>query len=84
MEAAMIQALSLTAAPEASARPTLQEAAVKGISWFFTKLSPAFAWCIPALAVCVAFFVYYWLCLRPRPHSLEWISMAEERASTAA
>ena len=76
----MIQALSLTAAPEASARPTLQEAAVKGISWFFTNLSPAFAWCIPALAVCVAFFVYYWLCLRPRPHSLEWISMAEERA----
>ena len=51
----MIQALSLTAAPEASARPTLQEAAVKGISWFFTNLSPAFAWCIPALAVCVAF-----------------------------
>ena len=80
----MINVLALTAsaAPEESAPLTLQgawDAVVKGVSWFFTNLSPAFVWFIPALAVCVAFFVYYWLCLRPRPHSLEWIAMAEER-----
>lgn len=78
-----ILALTASSGPEESAPLTLQgvwEAAVSGISWFFTNLSPAFAWCIPALAVCIAFFVYYWLCLRPRPHSLEWITMAEERA----
>ncbi len=81
----MINCLALTAsaAPEESAALTLQgawDAVVKGVSWFFGHLSPAFAWFIPAVAVCVGFFVYYWLCLRPRPHSLEWIAMAEERA----
>lgn len=78
-----VLALTVSPGPEESAPLTLQgaaEAAAKGISWFFTSLSPAFAWCIPALAVCIAFFVYYWLCLRPRPRSLEWIAMAEERS----
>ncbi|MCI8762789.1 MAG: hypothetical protein HFF28_08160, partial [Oscillospiraceae bacterium] len=78
----MMTALALTAPPE-SAPTTLRgvlEAAADGVYWFFTNLSPAFAWCIPALAVCIGFFVYYWLCLRPRPHSLEWIAMAEERS----
>ena len=78
----MMTALALTAPPE-SAPMTLRgvlEAAADGVYWFFTNLSPAFAWCIPALAVCIGFFVYYWLCLRPRPHSLEWIAMAEERS----
>ena len=78
-----VSALTASPGPEESAPLTLQgvwEAAASGISWFFTNLSPAFAWCIPALAVCIAFFIYYWLCLRPRPHSLEWIAMAEERA----
>lgn len=78
-----VLALIASSGPEESAPLTLQgvlEAAASGISWFFTNLSPAFAWCIPALAVCIAFFVYYWLCLRPRPHSLEWIAMAEEKA----
>ena len=79
----MINLLALTAspAPSGSAPLTFQgalEAASKGISWFFDNLSPAFAWFIPALAVCIGFFVYYWLCLLPRPHSLEWIAMAEE------
>ncbi len=81
----MINLLALTAspAPSGSAPLTFQgalEAASKGISWFFDNLSPAFAWFIPALAVCIGFFVYYWLCLLPRPHSLEWIAMAEERS----
>lgn len=81
----MINALALAAssAPEESAPLTFQgawDAVVSGLSWFFNNLSPAFAWSIPALAVCIAFFVYYWLCLRPRPRSLEWIAMAEERA----
>ncbi len=77
-----ILALTASAAPEESAPLTLKgawDAVVYGVSWFFGNLSPAFAWCIPALAACVGFFVYYWLCLRPRPHSLEWIAMAEER-----
>lgn len=83
----MINVLALTASaspgPEESAPLTLQgawDAVVEGVSWFFTNLSPAFAWFIPALAVCAAFFVYYWLCLRPRPRSLEWIAMSEERS----
>ncbi len=87
----MINTLALTAlpspAPEGSAPPALGDtlraawdAAVYGVTWFFTNLSPAFAWAIVGIAICVAFFVYYWWCLRPRPHSLEWIAMAEERA----
>ena len=81
----MIHLLALTAsaAPEESAPLTLRgvwDAVVSGVSWFFGNLSPAFAWCFPALAACVALFVYYWLCLRPRPRSLEWIAMAEERS----
>ena len=81
----MINTLALTAspAPEGSAPPTLREiwdAAAYGVTWFFTNLSPAFAWAVIGIALCAAFFVYYWHCLRPRPHSLEWIAMAEERA----
>ena len=83
----MINLLALTASapalPEESAPLTLQgtwDAVVDGVSWFFGNLSPAFAWAILGIAVCAAFFVYYWMCLRPRPHSLEWIAMAEERA----
>ena len=81
----MINLLAMTAspAPSESAPLTLREAwdaVVYGVTWFFTNLSPAFAWFIPGLAVCVAFFAYYWWCLRPRPHSLEWIAMAEERS----
>ncbi|MGN0984854.1 MAG: glycosyltransferase family 39 protein [Candidatus Enterenecus sp.] len=51
-----------------------------GVSWFFGSLTPAFVFAVLGLAVCVLFFVYYWRCLRPRPHSLEWIAMSEERA----
>ena len=56
------------------------DAVVKGVAWFFTNLSPAFAWAVLGMLLCGGMFVYYWLCLRPRPHSLEWIAMAEERA----
>ena len=83
----MIHTLALTAsaspAPEESAPPALREAwdaVVYGVTWFFTNLSPAFAWAVIGIALCAAFFVYYWHCLRPRPHSLEWIAMAEERS----
>ncbi len=83
----MINLLSLTAsaspAPEESAPLTLQEmwdAVVYGVTWFFTNLSPAFVWAVFGLVICGAFLGYYWYCLRPRPHSLEWIAMAEERA----
>jgi len=74
----MINLLALTAsaAPEEDAPLTLR----KALSWFFGSLSPAFVWAVLGIAVCASFFVYYWFCLRPRPHSLEWIAMAEERA----
>ncbi len=51
-----------------------------GVSWFFGNLDPAAIWALFALAICIAFFVYYWHCLRPRPRTLEWIGMAEERS----
>ena len=79
----MINLLSLTAAPEESAPLTLQgiwDAVVSGVGWFFKNLSPAFAWALLGLTACAAFFVYYWWCLRPRPHSLEWIAMEEENS----
>ncbi|MBD5098894.1 MAG: phospholipid carrier-dependent glycosyltransferase [Clostridiales bacterium] len=81
----MINLLALTASasPGESAPLTLQgawDAVVYGVSWFFGNLSPAFAWFILGIAVCVSFFVYYWWCLRPRPRSLEWIAMSEERS----
>ena len=78
----MIRLLALTASPE-SAPLTLSEMwdkAVYGVSWFFTNLSPAFVWAVLGLLICGGFFGYYWYCLRPRPHSLEWITMAEERS----
>ncbi|MDD6160724.1 MAG: phospholipid carrier-dependent glycosyltransferase [Oscillospiraceae bacterium] len=56
------------------------QAAVDGLSWFFGNLTPAFFLALGALAVCIAFFVYYWHCLRPRPHTLEWIALSEQRA----
>ncbi len=52
-----------------------------GLSWFFTNLSPAVVWAVVGLVICVAFFLYYWRCLRPRPHSLEWIAMSEAAAA---
>ena len=79
----MIRLLALTA-PAGSAPLTLGEAldkAVYGVSWFFDNLSPAFIWAVFGLLICGAFFGYYWYCLRPRPHSLEWIAMAEERSN---
>ena len=51
-----------------------------GLSWFFGNLSPAVAFAVLGLGVCVAFFAYYWHCLKPRPHSLEWIAMSEAEA----
>ena len=52
-----------------------------GLSWFFGSLSPAVAFAVLGLGVCVAFFAYYWHCLKPRPHSLEWIAMSEADAN---
>lgn len=80
-----LPALAATASPgpAESGAPTLGDAwdaVVYGVTWFFGNLSPAFAWALLGIAVCAAFFAYYWHCLRPRPHSLEWIAMAEERA----
>ena len=81
----MIKLLALTASPppEESAPLTPGEVwdkVVYGVSWFFGNLSPAFVWAIFGILICGAFFGYYWYCLRPRPRSLEWIAMAEERA----
>ena len=78
----MMRLLALTASTE-SAPLTLGEVwdqVVYGVSWFFDNLSPAFVWAVLGLLICGAFFGYYWYCLRPRPHSLEWIAMAEERS----
>ena len=76
----MINLLSLTASPSPSPEPLTWEKVREGVSWFFTNLSPAFVWALFGLLICVAFFIYYWWCLRPRPHSLEWIAMAEAKA----
>ena len=78
----MMRLLALTASTE-SASLTLGEVwdqAVYGVSWFFGNLSPAFVWAVLGLLACGAFLGYHWYCLRPRPHSLEWIAMAEERS----
>ena len=77
----MIRSIALTA-PTESASLNLREVwdkVVYGVSWFFGNLSPAFVWAMFGLLICGAFFGYYWYCLCPRPHSLEWIAMAEER-----
>ncbi len=78
----MIQLLALNASPNPaeSVPPTLWETVAKGVKWFFTSLSPAFAWAVLGILICGAFFGYYWYCLRPRPRSLEWIAMAEEKS----
>lgn len=69
-----------------TAAPTLSErvrdawdAVVYGVSWFFGNMAPAGVWALVGLAVVLAFFIYYWWCLKPRPHSLEWIAMAERQ-----
>ena len=51
-----------------------------GLSWFFGNMAPAALWAVVALLICIIFFVYYWRCLKPRPHTLEWITMAERSA----
>lgn len=78
--------LTLAAAVSSSASPTLTErirqgwdSAVSGVTWFFTNLSPAFVFALVGMAIVVAFFVYYWYCLKPRPNSLEWIAMSEAK-----
>ena len=79
----MIQSLALTA-PSKNVSLTAGgtwDKVVYSVSWFFDNLSPAFVWAVFALLICGAFFGYYWYCLRPRPHSLEWIAMAEERSN---
>ena len=53
------------------------DSAVTGVGWFFTNLSPAFVFALVGMAIVVAFFVYYWYCLKPRTNSLEWIAMSE-------
>lgn len=74
-----------TATPSAS--PNLFEriqqgwdSAVTGVGWFFTNLSPAFVFALMGMAIVVAFFVYYWYCLKPRANSLEWIAMSEAQS----
>ena len=62
-----------------SAGSVTWEQVAYSLSWFFTSLSPAALFVPLALAVCVGFFIYYLHCLRPRPHSLEWIAMSEAR-----
>ncbi len=69
-----------TAAGGEETGASLWEQISYGLTWFFTHLSPAFVWAVAGIAVCLAFFVYYWHCLRPRPHTLEWIAMAEARS----
>ncbi len=67
--------LFLTAVPAG-----LWESVQYGLSWFFGNLAPAAIFALLGIGVCIAFFVYYWRCLRPRPHSLEWIAMSEAEA----
>ena len=78
----MIRSIALTASAESTSLTlgAVWDQAANGVSWFFDNLSPAFVWAVFGLLICGVFFGYYWLCLRPRPHSLEWIAMAEERS----
>ena len=78
----MIRLLALTASSKSASLTAggVWDKVVHNVSWFFDNLSPAFVWAVFALLICGAFFGYYWYCLRPRPHSLEWIAMAEERS----
>lgn len=76
----MIKLLSLTATPSPGPDPLTWEKVRQGVAWFFSSLSPAFVWALFGLLIVIAFFAYYWWCLRPRPHSLEWIAMSEERS----
>ena len=76
--------LFTAATATSSASPNLFEriqqgwdSAVTGVGWFFTNLSPAFVFALMGMAIVVAFFVYYWYCLKPRTNSLEWIAMSE-------
>ncbi len=78
-----LHGLALSASPSPSQDggvAAVWDAVSYGLSWFFGNLAPAAVWVLVALAVCLAFFLYYWHCLKPRPHSLEWIAMAETRA----
>jgi len=59
--------------------PSVLEQIVSGLRWFFGNLTSAVIFAVLGIAVCVAFFIYYWHCLRPRPNSLEWIAMSEEQ-----
>ena len=75
--------LALSASPAQSGAESamgLWESVSYGLSWFFGNLAPAAIWVPVALAICLAFFGYYWHCLQPRPHTLEWISMAMARS----
>ena len=76
--------LFTAATATSSASPNLFEriqqgwdSAVTGVGWFFTNLSPAFVFALMGMAIVVAFFGYYWYCLKPRTNSLEWIAMSE-------
>ena len=79
--------LFTAATATSSASPNLFEriqqgwdSAVTGVGWFFTNLSPAFVFALVGMAIVVAFFVYYWYCLKPRTNSLEWIAMSEAQS----
>lgn len=79
--------LFTAATATSSASPNLFEriqqgwdSAVTGVGWFFTNLSPAFVFALMGMAIVVAFFVYYWYCLKPRANSLEWIAMSEAQS----
>ena len=72
--------LALTASAQPEASPSagdLWRSVAEGVSWFFSSLSPAVLWAVLGVVVCALFFRYYWHCLKPRPNSLEWISMSE-------
>ncbi len=77
----MIKLLSLTASPSPGPEPLTWARVREGVSWFFSNLSPAFVWPLFGLLIVAAFFAYYWWCLRPRPRSLEWIALAEEKSA---
>lgn len=44
-----------------------------------TFVSPSILCAAAVLCCCIAFFSYYWLAMRPRKDSLEWIALAEEQ-----
>lgn len=79
-----ILALTASAAPLESPRPSLWEAARKGVTWFFTNLSPAFLLAILGILVCGAFSAITGTACAPAPAAWSGLPWRRNRPNPAA